>query len=141
MNVRKLIVPLVATLLAGCTHLGPQTVTRDRFDYNTAISDSWKEQTLLNIVKVRYADMPLFVEVASIVSGYTLEGSVSIAGNLSSSDAIQRDSLSLGSSGKYTDRPTITYAPITGSQFNKSFMTPIPPGVVLFLMQDRKSVV
>jgi len=135
--IKRMLLPLLvlALALAGCTHLGPQTVTRDRFDYNTAISDSWKEQTLLNIVKIRYADMPLFVEVASIVSGYTLEGSVNINGALSSSDSIQRDSLSFGSSGKFTDRPTITYTPITGSQFNKSFMTPIPPRAILFLMQ------
>jgi hypothetical protein len=55
---------------------------------------------------------------------------------LSSSDAIQRNSLSLGGNGKFIDRPTITYVPITGSQFNKSFMTPIPPGAVLFLMES-----
>ena len=127
---------LLLLSLAGCTGIGPKSVTRDRFDYNTAISDSWKEQTLLNIVKIRYADMPLFVEVASIVSGYTLESSVSLNGMLSSSDAIQRDSLSLGGNGKFIDRPTITYTPITGSQFNRSFMTPIPPGAVLFLMQS-----
>jgi len=122
--------------ITGCSSIGPKSVTRDRFDYNTAISDSWKEQTLLNIVKIRYADMPLFVEVASIVSGYTLESSVSLNGTLSSSDAIQRDFFSLGGNGKFIDRPTITYVPITGSQFNRSFMTPIPPGAVLFLMQS-----
>ncbi|MDX2458334.1 MAG: hypothetical protein QNL87_12585, partial [Gammaproteobacteria bacterium] len=105
---------MLVLFIAGCTAIGPPSVTRDRFDYNTAISDSWKEQTLLNIVKIRYADMPLFVEVASIVSGYTLESSVSVNGTLSSSNAIQRDSLSLGGNGKYTDRPTITYVPITG---------------------------
>jgi hypothetical protein len=126
---------LLVLSIAGCATIGPESVTRDRFDYNTAISDSWKEQTLLNIVKIRYADMPLFVEVASIVSGYTLERSVSVNGMLSSSNAVQRDSLSLGGNGKFTDRPTITYVPITGTQFNKSFMTPIPPDVVLFLMQ------
>ena len=70
---RSMIFLLVLVMtLAGCSSIGPESVTRDRFDYNTAISDSWKEQTLLNIVKIRYADMPLFVEVASIVSGYTL---------------------------------------------------------------------
>ena len=98
---------------------------RDRFDYNTAISDSWKEQTLLNIIKIRYADMPLFVEVASVVSGYTLEGSVDISGTLSSDDALQGDFLSMGTAGKYIDRPTITYTPITGTQFNRSFMLPV----------------
>lgn len=129
------IIVLVIFLLAGCGGLGPKSVPRDRFDYNTAISQSWKEQTLLNIVKIRYADMPLFVEVASIVSGYTLEGAVELGGTASSSRAIQGDFLALGTSGKYTDRPTITYAPITGKKFNENFMTPIPPRAVLFLMQ------
>ncbi len=127
---------MLVLFIAGCATIGPKSVIRDRFDYNTAISDSWKEQTLLNIVKLRYADMPLFVEVASIVSGYTLESSVSVNGALSTPDAIQGDTLSLGGNGKFTDRPTITYVPITGSQFNKSFMTPIPPDAVLFLMQS-----
>jgi hypothetical protein len=129
------VVAVVILLFSGCTNIGPTTVPRDRFDYNTAISDSWKEQTLLNLVKLRYADMPLFVEVASVVSGYTLEGSVSLGGNVSSQGGVNGDLLSLGTSGKYTDRPTITYAPITGQKFNASFMTPIPPQVILFLMQ------
>jgi len=127
---------LSALFITGCTTIGPDVIPRDRFDYNTAISDSWKEQTLLNIVKLRYADMPLFVEVVSIVSGYTLEGSVNLGATESSENAIQGDFLSLGTAGKFTDRPTITYAPITGQQFNKSFMTPIPPKAVIFLLQS-----
>jgi len=133
----KIIAAIIAIFwLTGCTHLGPKTVPRDRFDYNTAIAESWKEQTLLNIVKLRYADMPLFVEVASVVSGYTLEGSVNLGGTVSSEAAIQGDFLALGTAGKYTVRPTITYAPITGAKFNESFMTPIPPKTVLFMLQS-----
>jgi hypothetical protein len=127
---------LITFTMSGCSSIGPDTVERDRFDYNTAISNSWKEQTLLNIIKIRYADMPLFVEVASIVSGYTLERSLNINGTLSSDSAIQGDFFSMGSGGKFTDRPTITYRPITGQQFNKSFMTPIPPKAILFLLQS-----
>ena len=127
---------IVVIFLAGCSSIGPRSVPRDRFDYNTAIADSWKEQTLLNIVRLRYADMPLFVEVASVVGGYTLESSVNLGGTLSSENAVQGDFLSLGGAGKYTDRPTITYAPITGDKFNKSFMTPIPPRIILFLIES-----
>jgi hypothetical protein len=130
------VLAITVLFLSGCTHIGPKTVARDRFDYNTAISNSWKEQTLLNIVKIRYIDMPLFVNVASIVSGYTLQSSVSLGGNLSSESAVQGDFINLGTSGTFIDRPTITYVPITGEKFNKSFMTPIPPGAILFLIQS-----
>ena len=122
--------------LASCSAIGPNSVHHDRFDYNQALSDSWKEQTLLNIVRLRYADMPIFLEVASIVSGYTLEGSVNLTGNVSSENTVQGDFLTLGTGGKFTDRPTITYAPVTGEQFHQSFMTPVPPKLLLFLMES-----
>ena len=70
--------------LAACTHIGPKTIPVDRFDYSTAIADSWKQQTLLNIVKLRYMDLPVFVDLSSIVSGYSLQTGVSIGGTLSS---------------------------------------------------------
>jgi len=136
MRITLLTAVLSALFITGCTTVGPGAIPRDRFDYNTAISDSWKEQTLLNIVKLRYADMPLFVEVVSVVSGYTLEGSVNLGATESSENAVQGDFFSLGTAGKYTDRPTITYAPITGQKFNRSFMTPIPPKAVIFLLQS-----
>ena len=136
MRITLLTAVLSALFITGCTTVGPGAIPRDRFDYNTAISDSWKEQTLLNIVKLRYADMPLFVEVVSVVSGYTLEGSVNLGATESSGNAVQGDFFSLGTAGKYTDRPTITYAPITGQKFNRSFMTPIPPKAVIFLLQS-----
>ena len=51
---------LSSSIISGCGSIGPTTVNRDRFDYITAISESWKQQTLLSIVKVRYADVPVF---------------------------------------------------------------------------------
>jgi len=136
MRFGALITSIVLIILTGCSAVGPPTVPRDRFDYNTAIADSWKEQTLLNIVKLRYAEMPLFVEVASVVSGYSLESAVNLGGTIRSDSSILSDSLNLGASGKFTDRPTITYSPITGAKFNQSFMHPIPPKALLFLLQS-----
>lgn len=121
--------------LAGCAHLGPKTVAVDRFDYSAAIADSWKQQTLLNIVKLRYADLPIFMDVASVVSGYSMQTGVSVGGTLSSADAIQRDFANIGGQAIFTDRPTITYVPMTGQKFLRSLVTPIDPKNVFFLLQ------
>ena len=68
-------------LFTGCASIGPGTVTRDRFDYVTAISDSWKSQMLFNLVKLRYGDAPVFLDVASVINQYLVEGAVGFSGN------------------------------------------------------------
>ena len=120
---------LLGALVAftGCAHIGPKTIPVDRFDYSTAVADSWKQQTLLNIVKMRYMDVPVFVDVASIVSGYSLQTGVSVGGTLSSSKSVQGDFGTLGGQAIYTDRPTITYTPLTGERFLKGLLAPIDP--------------
>jgi hypothetical protein len=124
-----------AVLFTGCAHLGPKTVAVDRVDYSTAIADSWKQQTLLNIVKLRYMDLPVFVDVASIVSGYSLQAGGSLNGTLSSKDAIQGNFVSAGGQVVYTDRPTVTYVPMTGEKFLRGLMTPIDPKNIFFMLQ------
>ncbi|NDH61913.1 MAG: hypothetical protein EBY18_09730, partial [Alphaproteobacteria bacterium] len=74
--------PLLGTIvllpaIAGCSSIGPSTVPRDRADYLKALSTSWKTQTLSNVVHIRYGDTPSFLDVASIVSAYTLDANVS----------------------------------------------------------------
>lgn len=130
--------PLMLTLilfLTGCKHLGPKTVAVDRFDYSASIAESWKQQTLLNIVKLRYLDLPVFVDVASVVSGYSMQRGVNINGTLSSENAVQGNYASLGGHAIYTDRPTVTYVPLTGEKFLRGLITPIDPKHIFFMLQ------
>jgi len=48
--------------LCGCTGIGPRTVVHDRFDYTAAIGDSWKEQMLINTVKLLSGDTPVSLD-------------------------------------------------------------------------------
>lgn len=141
-RVRSLfLLPLLVLAQAGCQHYGPRSIVADRLPYNEAIAVSWKEQTLLNIVKLRYMDTPFFVDVPQITSGYTLQGgATAVAGiyppvNPLASFA-QQLGLNLAVQGAYQDRPTISYAPQTGSQFVRNLTQPINPGSVLFLLQS-----
>jgi hypothetical protein len=124
---------LAVLFFAGCAGIGPSTVSRDRFDYTEAISDSWKHQMLLNMIKIRYGDSPVFLDVSSVISQYQIAGQINLGGTFNNNP--WSTSQILGGSGTYVDRPTITYSPILGDKFARSLMAPIPPPAILSLLQ------
>jgi hypothetical protein len=120
-------------VLLGCAGIGPPTVSRDRFDYTAAISDSWKSQMLFNIVRIRYGDAPVFLDVSSVISQYQISGGVNLGATINYPPS--STSGSLGGAGTYVERPTITYSPIMGDKFARSLMSPVPPPAILSLVQ------
>lgn len=120
-------------LLAGCVSFGPTTVERDRFDYTSAIAESWKRQMLLNIVKIRYGDAPIFLEVASIINQYQTQTDISAAFGWTFPPAANNQRVGVG--GSYIDRPTITYNPLTGEKLARNLMTPVNPGTVMSMVE------
>jgi hypothetical protein len=57
---------------AGVQRLGDLAVT------------PWKEQTLLNVVRLRYGDAPSFADMSSVISGYTFQEGLSAGASISS---------------------------------------------------------
>ena len=127
------LVSLTLVFLSGCHSLGPDTVSRDRFEYTDAISESWKRQMLLNMIKIRYGDAPVFLDVTSVINQYSTESEV--RGSLAWNAFLPTDSQNIGASHKYADRPTISYQPLQGEKFTRGLMTPIPPHSILALME------
>jgi hypothetical protein len=125
--------------LAGCSSIGPATIKRDRTDYSSAMATSWKELQLLNIVKYRYFDPPVFLDVPSVVSQQQLEArtraeSQFFAHELTNVSGSQ-DFTFIRAEGRYTDRPTISYTPISGQALVDLLLRPVPPAT-LFGMID-----
>ena len=120
----------------GCRSIGPCTVPRDRFEYSSSISESWKRQILLNIVKLRYLDPPIFVDVGQIVAGYSMETGLNAGGAFPETAGLGGNTATVGGSVRFTDRPTITYTPLTGNKFVKTLMTPLPVDAVFFTVQS-----
>ena len=97
--------------LSGCASIGPGNVARDRFDYISAISDSWKAQMLLNLVKLRYGDAPVFLDVASVITQTGLQGTVAVSGTWWQ-NILQlpfTSNAGVTAAGTYGEKPTVTY--------------------------------
>lgn len=137
MNIKWSIIPIAAVILTGCQSFGPNTIKEDRVHYMTAVSESLKTQMLLNLARMRYGDIPMFMDVSSIINQYNLTGSVNV--NNSWNHHPYSYSNQIGFLGQYSDRPTITYSPMTGDKFTRSMMTPIPPSVLMNFLQSGKS--
>ena len=130
---RLLAVIAALLVVASCTSIGPGSVRRDRIDYVGAVADSWKYQTLLNIVRLRYGDAPIFLDVSSLINSYTLQAQVMVNGEVITDTT--GSFVNPGASASYTDKPTISYTPLTGDKFAKSLLHPLTPGVIFSLIQ------
>jgi hypothetical protein len=125
---------LLAMLLGGCASYGPQALDRDRLDYGEAVAETVKQQALLNIIRIRYGDIPAFVSIEQLVSSYQLQtnGNVSVIPNPIT--GLNFPSWTAGAT--FTDRPTMTFSPITGAVFEGSYVRPFTPREVLVLAQN-----
>ena len=125
--------------LSGCLHpkIGPQSLPRDRALYSSGLADSWKQQMLLNIVKVRYIDSPIFVDIGNIVTSYTVTQAANASGSITPWNG--DSGAGVGIAGTFSTTPTITYTPLTGNKFVQGMVTPLPPVAVFSAMQNGSS--
>ena len=134
MKLMKLVGAVALLSLAGCASVPAGRVAVDRLDYGQVIADSWKRQTLLNVVRMRYADTPVFLDVASIINSYSLAGKVS--GSAQLPEGAVPNVLQFGGEGSWSNTPTVTYQPLMGDRFTRSMLQPVPPVAVFQLIQS-----
>lgn len=113
---------ILAALLAGCSVSGPTSIRTSRTNYNEAIASTSSEQLLLNLVRLRYRDVPLFLEVSSVTTTFGVE----VAGGVRSSPLPPEwDTLSIDGALRLSERPSVTYVPLQGEDFVRKLMTPL----------------
>ncbi|MDP7639689.1 MAG: hypothetical protein QGG73_08230, partial [Candidatus Hydrogenedentes bacterium] len=63
---------IAVVALTGCNAVGPKALQSARVDYNEAIAQTWNQQLLLNLVRLKYRDTLIFLEVDSVNTQYSL---------------------------------------------------------------------
>src|SRR5277367_4347998 len=78
----RLVVVLLAmsAVVSGC--VGPKAVRYTRMRYNEVFRDTNDEQLLINIVRLRYADSPVFIDLPNITSQFELAGAANYTGGV-----------------------------------------------------------
>ncbi len=128
---------ILAFSIAGCGVAGPASVRAGRANYNIAIQQTNAEQLLLNLVRLRYRDVPYFLEVASVSTSFEFNTAASVGVALPESAA---KAYSLGAEVSVLENPTVTYTPLQGEQFVTQLMSPINLETLLLLYHSGWSI-
>ncbi|MBV9122019.1 MAG: hypothetical protein JO112_01505 [Planctomycetes bacterium] len=117
--------------LSGCA-FGPLAVETNRLRYNEALRQTGNEEFLLNMVRLRYRDIPEFDTVTNILSSHEFDAGLNPREELrrrGTGSPIANtnifDLLVLGGSTAISERPTITFSPLQGPDFTQHLLGPI----------------
>jgi hypothetical protein len=117
------VILLIACLFSvSCASLGPRKLQTSHLSYNKAVQKAQMEEDLLNIVRLRYLDMPVSLSVSSISAQTSF--SVGTGGEFGLVEGDYSANITPGIA--YTDRPTITFTPYQGQEFLEALSAPIP---------------
>lgn len=126
---------LAAACLSGCAGLGPSYIEASRTPFIEVLAKTDEQELLLNIVRLRHSEAPVFVQVEGITVSPSAELSVT-----SSLPFIDIDDATLTTAVTPTltvaDSPTIVYDPLLGTEFAEKLLVPIDPTVILLLSQN-----
>ncbi|MFO0891461.1 MAG: hypothetical protein U0790_20245 [Isosphaeraceae bacterium] len=122
-SIRLLLVAALAGLPAGCV-LGPKQIDVGHLKYNRAIKESFDRELLLNLVRMKYRETPEFVDIGGVAAQYNFEATADASGKFF--DFIDNfRGIGFGGSLGRAERPTITYAPLRGKDFETRLLAPV----------------
>lgn len=137
-SARTLIALLLPLTLLGCrTTLGARTVQPTRSNYSEALSQSWNQHLLLNLVRLRYRDTLQFLTIGSVVAQYSYDASGSAVFGF---DFDGGNDGAVGGGLSYSESPTISYTPLHGEDFVKRMLKPLSPQGLMLLANSGWSI-
>jgi hypothetical protein len=110
-----------AITATGC--LGPQAIRNTRLRYNDTYNKTTQQQLLLNIVRMRYADTPVIIDLPNITGQFEAGA---VGGFNSPFDTLDPGipNFAVGQM-MYRDTPTLSYHPRGGHEISETLVNPL----------------
>ncbi|MEJ2069848.1 MAG: hypothetical protein P8X58_05475, partial [Syntrophobacterales bacterium] len=116
--------------------IGPRQLKGNRLSYNVSIQKSNNEELLLNLVRLRYMEIPSFMQVSSVTSSFEYSLALQAEGGWARGDEytqFPRRFLNPLLRGGYVESPTISFTPLAGEKFVSQLLTDVTPQRFWFL--------
>lgn len=121
-------------VLAGCVAPGARQLSVERGGYIEALSQTNEQELLSNIVRLKYNDPPVFLNVEQIAA------SLSAAVELDATAAFGEGNIPttgfFGSGITVEQNPTIVYTPLSGKQFANELLVPLDEAPVFLMLSN-----
>lgn len=129
-----LAVGLAALLaLAGCQQLGPRRLEISNAHYSDAVRVASSEQLLVNLVRLRYRDLPVYLGVSSISTQFEFDAGLDASAGV---DFPGSDTAAIGGGIRYSERPTVSFSIRGGEDFQRRMLRPVPVAALAFLAES-----
>lgn len=133
----KTLLSLIITstfFITGC-HVSSRTSmygSGGRTSYNVAAQNTTNQELLLNLVRLRYADTPYFLELNGITTQFNFTGK--ILPSIKIPGFNQDNPAALGGDFAWSNQPTIQYSPLEGKDFAIQLMQPLDLRIIQGLL-------
>ena len=119
-------------MLQACSTVGPKLYQGSFNDYNEAIRKTSDGQMLANLVRMRYFESPVFLQVASVSTSF------SVGANAGASVGINEgagDNFGLNAGANVSESPTITFSLPESRGYYGRLMTPLSADQITLLIE------
>jgi len=125
MTLRFLALALFAAALSGCSTIAGEVLhgSRDRFNETAQLTNA--EQLLRNLVRLRYAESPYFLEISSVSTSATMAGSLGVLGNTVGAVPGLDPNIGFNPALSYSQTPSFVFQPLTGEKFGRQLLRPV----------------
>ncbi|WP_141674217.1 hypothetical protein [Dissulfuribacter thermophilus] len=124
---------MLVVLLSGCAFRSQHVLRQTSLGFNKALQHTLGEQMLLNLVRLRYGESPVFLEVTSISSQYSYSGTISGKADIKE---VSPDSYGVNLGFTFAEKPTFTLIPLQGEKFARRLLSPIPIDHLILLLNS-----
>jgi len=124
------------TLAMGCIH-GPTALRVSHEAHNEAIQTRMKEELLLNLIRLRYREVPLFLQMGSVVVQFQFDAAAGLSATLKEGGP---DEAGLSAGVGMSERPTFTYTPMQDNEFVQRMLRPVDIRVPMLLQRSGWSI-